>query len=574
MEYQRELFSLVAVSASLLCPSIGLGQDALESNTPAASPYAISAGYKLVGWNDWGMHCLAGQDYSIFAVLPPYNTIHAHLMDPSGKLIKSGTGYTVTYQAVVDPLTNSINTTSVPKTNFWQYALKLGFGVLQPDQGIKDAYMPGPHNTPRPMAFSSADNTFTAAGIPITPYADAVIPPYPQNYFPMMRLVAKNSAGTVLATTDIVLPTSDEMSCKLCHGSTTGTLAARPAAGWVNNADPLKDAKLNILRKHDDRFQSTALYQHAAPMVGYSTQGLEQTVNSTPVVCDRCHGSNALAMPGVSGIKTLTAAVHGLHASVVDAATNMTLESMKTRDSCYLCHPGPKTQCLRGAMGQLKNQNGSHIIECQSCHGTLSAVAVSTRQGWLDEPNCQGCHTGTATHNNGQIAYTSVFTSGTTKRLAIDQTFATNANTPASGISLYRFSNGHGGVQCEGCHGSTHAEYGTPIANDNVQSNSLQGHAGMISECTACHTSDPNTSTGGPHGLHPIGQSWVDGHHDALDRGGTAQCQACHGADYRGTILSRALADRSFSAGDWGVKAFARGTIIGCYSCHNGPNPD
>jgi hypothetical protein len=81
------------------------------------------------------------------------------------------------------------------------------------------------------MTFSSADNTFTAAGIPITPYADAAVAPYPRNYFPMMRLVAKNASGTILATTDIVLPTSDEMSCSLCHGSTTGMLAAKPAGG-------------------------------------------------------------------------------------------------------------------------------------------------------------------------------------------------------------------------------------------------------------------------------------------------------------------------------------------------------
>jgi hypothetical protein len=223
-------------------------------------------------------------------------------------------------------------------------------------------------------------------------------------------------------------------------------------------------------------------------------------------------------------------------------------------------------------MGRLKKPSGSHVIECQSCHGTLSTVAVSTRQGWLDEPNCQACHSGTATHNNGAIVYTSAFSSGSTLRPSVDRTFATNPNTPTIGISLYRFSNGHGGLQCEACHGSTHAEYATTVVNDNVQSTSLQGHVGTISECTACHGSNPSTPLGGPHGLHPVGQSWVDAHHDALT-GGIAPCQVCHGSDYRGTILSKALADRSFSAGDWGTRTFARGTIIGCYSCHNGPNP-
>ena len=30
--------------------------------------------FKLIGWNDLGMHCDDGQDYSVFGVLPPYNT--------------------------------------------------------------------------------------------------------------------------------------------------------------------------------------------------------------------------------------------------------------------------------------------------------------------------------------------------------------------------------------------------------------------------------------------------------------------------------------------------------------------
>ena len=60
--------------------------------------------YKLIGWNDLGMHCFDGADFSVFGVLPPYNTIHAHLIDPSGNLIVSPAGYTLTYQAVSDQI--------------------------------------------------------------------------------------------------------------------------------------------------------------------------------------------------------------------------------------------------------------------------------------------------------------------------------------------------------------------------------------------------------------------------------------------------------------------------------------
>ena len=522
--------------------------------------------YKLIGWNDLGMHCDDGQDYSIFAVLPPFNTIHAHLIDSAGALIVNPSAYSVTYQAVTDPLTNTINTTTAPKTNFWQYASALGFGTLLADMGIKGFAMPGPGNTPQSMKFSATDNTWLAEGIPMSNYADAANAPYPVNYFPMMRLTAKSQSGAVLATTDIVLPISDEMSCSACHVSNTGAPSARPAAGWVNNTNLAKDVKLNILRKHDDRFLRAATFQTAAASLGFSPNGLEAQAALKPFLCASCHGSNALGLAGFPGVPQLTTSMHGLHSKVIDPATNDTMENATTRESCYRCHPGPTTKCLRGAMGTLTASNGQNAIECQSCHGPMSSLADTTRQGWLNEPACQSCHTGTATVNSGQIAFTSVFSSGTTVRAAADQTFATNADTPAAGLSLFRFSKGHGGLQCEACHGSTHAELPTPIANDNVQSITLQGHAGVLAECASCHGSMPSTVNGGPHGLHPIGASWVNSHENAAE-GNQATCQPCHGTDYRGTILSKTLADRTLAG-----KSFPRGTIIGCYSCHNGPN--
>ena len=47
----------------------------------------------------------------------------------------------------------------------------------------------------------------------------------------------------------------------------------------------------------------------------------------------------------------------------------------------------------------------------------------------------------------------------------------------------------------------------------------------------------------------------------------TQVCAACHGADFRGSVLSRTAATR-----DWGGRTVARGTAVGCYDCHNGPN--
>ena len=518
--------------------------------------------FKLIGWNDLGMHCFDGKDYSIFGVLPPYNTIHAHLVDTSGTLVTTPGTYKITYQAITDPLTGTLNTGSASKTNFWNYASMWGMGSPIPDEGLTGNSMPGSANTPQSLGFSTTDNTWMASGIPMTPYADDGT----TNYFPMMRLTATDTSGAVLATTDIVLPTSDEMSCAKCHASNSNP-AAMPSGGWVNDPDPAKDAKLNILHKHDDSFASTAQFKAAAAQVGYNSSGLVATVAANPVMCYNCHASNALSKPGVTGIQAMTSAMHGLHASVVDPATGATMDSSTSRTTCYSCHPGPKTQCLRGAMGTLQSSTGGNAIECQSCHGNLTALAVSSRSGWLSEPGCQNCHSGLASSTNTTLAYTSAFSSGTTLRASADNTFATNANTPATGISLYRFSSGHGGMQCESCHGSTHAEFPTPIANDNVQSINLQGHSGMLSECSTCHSTVPSTTNGGPHGLHPIGTAWVSQHQDVADSQGTATCQGCHGTDYKGTILSRVKADRTLAG-----HTFTSGTIIGCYSCHNGPN--
>ena len=38
-----------------------------------------AANNALVSWNNLGMHCM-DSDYSVFSILPPYNTIHAQLI--------------------------------------------------------------------------------------------------------------------------------------------------------------------------------------------------------------------------------------------------------------------------------------------------------------------------------------------------------------------------------------------------------------------------------------------------------------------------------------------------------------
>jgi PKD repeat protein len=548
--------------------AITLAAGALIAAIPSnMSGQGSTTGWKVVAWNNLGMHCMDA-DYGVFSILPPYNTIQAQVIDPSGQLITSPSVCLVTYHGVADAA-GSINTTSSGKTNFWTHILPL-FGVSLPvDVGLLNHNMPGPANAPQPMVFDPALNWFIAEGIPLTPYDNTGA----KNFYPMMRVTASDPAGAVLATTNIVLPVSDEMSCRSCHASGSGA-AAKPAAGWVFDPNPERDYRLNVLRVHDDRHAANPTFAAALAARGYSAAGLYATAaGGKPILCATCHLSEALPGTGYSGVAPLTAAIHTLHAFVADPSNGMTLESSNNRQACYQCHPGSTTKCLRGVMGNAVAADGTMAIQCQNCHGPMSSVGSPARTGWLDEPSCQNCHSGTATRNSGQIRYTSTLNAAGERRLPADLTFATEPNVPAAGRSLYRFSAGHGGLQCSACHGSTHAEYPSSHPNDNVQSIALQGHVGTVGECTACHASSPSTNNGGPHGMHPVGATWVSRHQSAAEGSGRAQCQACHGADYRGTVLSRSFADRTLSTG-LGTKVLFRGAQVGCYMCHNGPSSE
>ncbi len=176
--------------------------------------------------------------------------------------------------------------------------------------------------------------------------------------------------------------------------------------------------------------------------------------NVRPILCARCHASPALGTTGVPEAKYFSFRMHDAH-RFMDQTMTGTAE-------CYTCHPGKQAQCLRGAMSTL------HGLVCQNCHGTMGEVANSIDTGripWVQEPRCGTCHTAA---------------------------YAENAGT------LFRNSFGHGGVMCEGCHNSTHADLPSRVAADNANVIALQGVAGSLSDCTVCHGVTP--AGAGPHG--------------------------------------------------------------------------
>jgi hypothetical protein len=569
-------------SAWGVCQADGTQSRTVVSSTPAgcsgtpalsqacgSTPPPTGAGFKVLGANDLGMHCV-DRSYSVFSILPPFNIVATQVvaLQSTGRpVLLDQTQVDVRFSAVPDAL-GSVNSTSLGKSDFWQYALPLYGLTLAPGEGLLGMWMPAdaPTLAGRTMQWDTVRGLFLAPGIPIFPTDDQGRPAF----YPLLRFGAYDKAGALLGATDIVLPVSDETSCQNCHA--TGQVAAPTGVlTWSTDPDLESQARRNVLTLHNAR-------------IGTNLQ--------PPVLCASCHYSTALDLAGVGGPSgtqvgkpTSSAVMHAFHAGKMGALNDAPVPvggavPAATAQSCYQCHPGAVTQCLRGAM--------TSKVTCQNCHGAMSAVGGQSpllaggsldgtndgqpRRPWIDLPRCESCHAGDAMVKTvvasppplapDGIRFNEAFRAGDPSASPI---LASNTRFAAEPGKLFRRSKGHGGLQCEACHGSTHAIWAAN-ANDNVEAISLQGHAGTISECSTCHLSPPTNGLGGPHGMHPVGAAWVSAHQGQAGSQ-LASCRACHGADDRGTVLSRMFMTRTV-----GGRTLAAGTSVGCYTCHNGPS--
>ena len=497
---------------------------------------------------------------------------------------------------------------------------------------------------------SEGVNWYEAPGVPLSAFDDYGR----ENPWPLYRIQALRN-GEVLASTDAVVPISGEANCGACHNATgddggNGSATSRLGDGNVATAfndDPLYGevplavskeyaADLNILRLHD--------LKHGTSLEA------EQ-----PVVCQRCHYTPALDLAQLgplggadamangreqTSVKSMSNVMHSHHGTVTDANGNKLFPDMPAaikddfgfvsnvderrnvlEETCYQCHPGRRTDCLRGAMA-----NGGML--CQDCHGDMTQVgndftrrvspsnpgdfelggdfytnSNQPRVPWANEPGCGSCHTGDAMDNLAGTQGTMVnpadtdgnqdgirlfraYLTGdakatpivpTNKRFAenvieADNPAVTRADDPRIGNPmLYRVSTGHQGIFCEACHGSTHGIWPNknPLANDNVTATQLQGHTGTITECSTCHDGDLGSTLGGPHGMHPVGNTrFSNGGHESLAERNKDACRACHGRNGEGTVLSRAAADRVLS-NEGRTVTIAKGQPVNCTHCHS-----
>ncbi|KAA3607847.1 MAG: carboxypeptidase regulatory-like domain-containing protein [Planctomycetota bacterium] len=571
--HRHWIFVLCTAAAALACRDLFQEQESQKKQARLGSNKL-----QVLPFNDLGMHCM-DKEFSVFSILPPFNVVNAQAVfrNPLGDpVVLDDTHVELRYMAVTDPQ-GSRNSVSHPKTDFWTYADDL-FGVsLQPGESLTGLYMPkeAPLPGPQDMHYDSGQAWFSAEGIPITPLDDAGH----YNPYPLMRIGAfHKGSGRLIAFTDVVVPVSQETDCQNCHA--TGQMAAnRPGISWSSNADIEVQTKENILILHD-------------------VEENTQLMASMPVLCADCHYSPPLDLAGTGpngnqiGNPTMSATMHLFHGQLTDGQGNPVFPPDGTvEETCYQCHPGVQTQCQRGAM-----KTGGML--CADCHGDMLAVGGAhpllpggsldgqndgqPRRPWIDLPRCQSCHTGDAV--NHMVGSDLIFAPdgirlmqafrnndpSASPILANHKRFAENNNT------LYRFSRGHGGVACEACHGSTHAEWpnADPTHNDNVTAWELQGHTGLLMECNVCHVDGTLPPTmNGPHGMHNVGDpAFVDHEHEEFWEHNKTSCKACHGLNYEGTPLSKMAKTRTFVIEHGRRITLTKGTQVRCDHCHSMPN--
>lgn len=482
-------------------------------------------------------------------------------------------------------------------------------------------------------------NWWSADGIPVLPVDDAGR----DNAYPLMRMQAKDkTTGAILASTDIVLPVASEANCQNCHAAELDCATTTQETGDLFNCTEeaidrttfnvmtlngddndelppgdtllqrlLNAAKINVLRLHDKKHNT-------------------QLDASRPIQCSTCHYSPALDLAQLGPTDSagteqtshisMTRAMHGHHGDLKNRDGNDLFPAMPEpigrprlaandvlEKTCYQCHPGTKTQCLRGAM----TAGG---VVCQDCHGDMQHVGndfsenlastpwpaganLSKRIPWASEPQCQSCHTGDAVNNLASQFPSIVATDGIRllKSFTVTNGKDNNGNNDGTEIaapihasnnrfaeneSLYRLSKGHGGLMCEACHGSTHAIFPNPNpnANDNVTSVQLQGHRGTITECSTCHKPGSlDLTLDGPHGMHPVNDRNWNKEHEELAENNPSVCKTCHGVNGEGTVLSKTATQRqllcknkkgSLCDQEEETITVAKGTKIGCQQCH------
>jgi mono/diheme cytochrome c family protein len=428
-----------------------------------------SSEYLLLAWNDLGMHCISDGSPN-FVILPPANTLEAQLIKraDSPEIVTKGVELRYRVEKGHEHPSRHLA--------FWKHSAELFGEALPPDVGLSGKGMAGT------MELEKKLGTFVASHIPVAPYKDdGSFSPYP-----LFTIEARDAKSKkLLATTQVVAPTSTEMGCGNCHGG-----------GW-------RKAKLGVGISAKTSTAILALHDR-----DNGTRLLARAKGGKAILCAECHADPALGKHGKGrspGTQlNLSASIHGFHASF------MPLAGGKACGTCHPSDPKGRTGCLRGV-------HASRKLDCTRCHGSLgehaaallkaevaagkarakvllaplrgkltqvkSLAEVKPRKPWVNQPDCMTCHVKYTKPKPGASGF---------------NVWTKDAN------GLFRRRRGESdAVRCAACHGSPHALY--PARNpfvryrDNLQplrASGLPFPLGSNNGCAACHGEEMSDS---PH---------------------------------------------------------------------------
>jgi len=247
--------------------------------------------------------------------------------------------------------------------------------------------------------------------------------------------------------------------------------------------------------------------------------------------------------------------------------TNQSDRLGQLEDSCYQCHPGKNTKCLRGAMFNAD-------MLCSDCHGGMEAVGADftgpvpgdpasevvspnnpgdfklglgnfydhtsnqPRVPWANEPGCGSCHTGDATSNvltntNDGIGASSVIvnvadTYGNTDGIRLRQAFRKD-DTKATPIVPANTRFAENPIP-QSFNGFNNPGFATIPGSGGARNPKLYrvstGHEGVM--CEGCHGAThaewPNAN---PNANDNVTANQLQGH-----TGTIVECSTCHGAGW------------------------------------------
>lgn len=462
--------------------------------------------YKVVAWNDLGMHC-ACPTFSGFLLLPPFNTVRAQVLQYGANdpvivtpSLASSLGLTIGYNMIDN--SDALNQADPYFQQWIAYSPKL-FPGFQPVVNGKVMGLAG-NGLAGTMSYDSNLLDWTAVGIPAYPLVQAdtskniMTDPLGgpnRDPYPMTNVYVKNSAGTIVASTNTVTPVAFGGCCS-CHI----TLASQ-------NGYPATPAgSFAYLGKLHGQNSSHIDFNYIDP---------DGDGQSGPIRCSWCHWDPAMgenAAPGLAQVWPNYVILPGATFTKADIKVSQysfsdVLHRFHSQDSvvltqydpniasnCYDCHPGNNVNCYRGSH-KAKTQ-----LWCVDCHGNLNqrVAAGQLTQPWKAStlPTCTSA------------------SPGATPAFACHATSTVGGTTyPTSPTLFGKFINsrGHkGSIKCQTCHGSAHAEAPSTMTLDNTQLSTLQGNTSYsfptgkdntyaLGVCQYCHPNKTSTWGVPPH---------------------------------------------------------------------------